>query len=77
MSYVVGNWILDDRSGDRDGHLHRIDGGHGILLHDQGMRMHEVGRAALRTCRVSFFERESADSTRSGRADVEWCSVER
>jgi hypothetical protein len=43
MSYVVGNWILDDRPGDRDGDLHRVDGGHGVLLCHQGMRMDEVG----------------------------------
>lgn len=43
MSYVVGNRILDDRPGDMDGNLRRVDGGNGVLLHHQGMQMHGVG----------------------------------
>jgi hypothetical protein len=43
MIYVVGRWILVDPPGRGDGHLYGVHGGDGVLLHLEGMRMHEEG----------------------------------
>jgi hypothetical protein len=42
MGYVVGNWILVDRPGRRDGNLHDGHARHGVLLLLQGMRRDEA-----------------------------------
>ena len=43
MSYVVGSRILVGRPGCRDGNLRRVHGGHGVLVHHEGLRMYEEG----------------------------------